>query len=155
MSKKEKKQAKQIILRKRRTFSDSSRYYIDKDEYSRELIKYSKTGKATNRLGELFMLHVSRVSSAHNFKDYTYRSDMEGTALLHLLKYTHNYDPTKITRKGVLTDAFSYCTQIIVRAFVQVMHKEKHQSVIKDAVIKNQDKVNHQKVSFSISADWY
>jgi hypothetical protein len=150
MSKKEKKR---IILRKRRTFSDESRYYIDKDEYSNELIKYTKTGKATDRLGELFMLHVSRVSSAHNFKDYTYKSDMEGTALLHLLKYSHNYDPTRKTREGKPTDAFSYCTTIIVRAFIQVMYKEKHQSKVKDALIKNQDKVSLQKLSFSIAED--
>lgn len=148
-----KKEKKRIILRKRRTFSDASRYYIDKDEYSKELIRYSKTRKATNRLGELFMLHVSRVSSSHNFKDYTYKSDMEGTALLHLLKYSHNYDPTKLTREGKPTDAFSYCTTMIVRAFLQVMAKEKHQSKIKDAVIKNQDKNSGQRVSFSISAD--
>lgn len=141
-----KAEKKKIVLRKRRTFSDKSRYYIDKEEYSKELSKYVKTGKSTNRLGELFMLHVSRISSAHNFKDYTFKSDMEGTALLHLLKYTHNFKPS-------LGDAFSYCTSIIVRAFLQVMAKEKHQSVIKDALIKNQDRVNIQKISFSISED--
>lgn len=141
-----KAEKKKIVLRKRRTFSDKSRYYIDKDEYSKELSKYVKTRKSTNRLGELFMLHVSRISSAHNFKDYTFKSDMEGTALLHLLKYTHNFKPD-------LGDAFSYCTSIIVRAFLQVMAKEKHQSAIKDALIKNQDRVSTQKVSFSISED--
>lgn len=149
----EKKEKKRIVLRKRRTFSDESRYYIDKDEYSTELINYTKTGKATDKLGELFMLHVSRISSAHNFKDYTFKSDMEGTALLHLLKYSHNYDPTVLTREKKLTDAFSYCTTIILRAFLQVMAKEKHQSKIKDALIKNQDKTNFQKILFSITTD--
>jgi len=149
----EKKEKKRIVLRKRRTFSDESRYYIDKDEYSAELIKYTKTGKSSDRLGELFMLHVSRISSAHNFKDYTYKSDMEGTALFHLLKYSHNYDPTVLTRKNKLTDAFVYCTTIILVAFLQVMAKEKHQSKIKDSLIKNQDKTNFQKVPFSITSD--
>jgi hypothetical protein len=141
------KEKKRIVLRKRRTFSEESRYYIDKDEYSGELLKYQKTGKPSDRLGELFMLHVSRISSANNFKDYTFKSDMEGTALLHLLKYSAaNFDPK-------LGDAFSYCTSIICRAFLQVMQKEKVQSKIKDALIKNQDKVNYQKISFSISED--
>ena len=99
------------------------------------------------------MLHVSRISSAHNFKDYTFKSDMEGTALLHLLKYSHNYDPTVLTRENKLTDAFSYCTTIILRAFLQVMAKEKHQSKIKDSLIKNQDKANFQKILFSITSD--
>ena len=140
----DKKEKKKIVLRKRRTFSDSSRYYIDKEEYSNELINYSKSGKSSDRLGELFMLHVSRISSAHNFKDYTFKSDMEGTALLHLLKYSHNFNPSK-------GDAFSYCTSIIVRAFLQVMAKEKYQSKLKDALIKNQDKLNPQKISFTIA----
>jgi hypothetical protein len=144
---------KQLMLRKRRTFSDESRYYIDKTEYSNELINYTKTGKATDRLGELFMLHVSRVSSSNNFKDYTYKSDMEAEALIHLLKYGDNYDPTKITRKGVLTDAFSYCTKIIVCAFIQVIQKEKRQSKVKDALIKNQDRTNIHRLSFSIAEE--
>lgn len=142
----EKKQKNKIVLRKRRTFSDESRYYIDKAEYSNELLKYSKTNKSSDRLGELFMLHVSRISSAHNFKDYTYKGDMEGTALLHLLKYSGNFDPAK-------GDAFSYCTTIILRAFLQVMAKEKHQGKIKDALIKNQEHTTSQKISFSITED--
>ncbi len=145
------KEKKKIILRKRRTFSDKDRYYIDKEEYSTELIKYTKTGKSSDRLGELFMLHVSRLSSAHNFKDYTFKSDMEGTALLHLLKYSDNYNPAFIGREGKPTDAFSYCTTIILRAFLQVMAKEKYQSKLKDSMIKNQDKGNHQKISFTIA----
>ncbi len=142
----EKDTKRKITLRKRRTFSDKSRYYIDKNEYSNELTNYVKTRKASDRLGELFMLHVSRISSAHNFKDYTFKSDMEGTALLHLLKYSHNFKPE-------LGDAFSYCTTMILRAFLQVMAKEKHQSKIKDALIKNQDKNNFQKLVFSICED--
>jgi hypothetical protein len=125
--------------RKRRTFTDASRYYIDKEEYGKEMMEYKRTGKASERLGELFMIHAQRCASAANFKGYTYRGDMESTALLHLLKYSHvNYDPNKGK------DAFSYCTSIIHHAFLQVIAKEKKQSTIKDALIKNQDKNNNR-----------
>jgi hypothetical protein len=139
---------KKIFLkkRKRRTFTDASRFYIDKEEYSKELDKFTKNRKVSDRLAELFMLHVSRISSAHNFKDYTFKSDMEGTALIHLLKYSHNYEIDK-------GDAFSYCTSIIIYAFMQVINKEKRQSLIKDALIKNQAKTSQHKLSFSISED--
>lgn len=141
------KEKKKVVLRKRRTFSEKSRYYIDKEEYSKELLQFKKTGVASDRLGELFMLHVSRISSAHNFKDYTFKSDMEGAAIIHLLKYSaDNYDPS-------LGDAFSYCTSIICTAFLQVIKKEKVQSMIKDALIKNQDRTNYQKIPFSISEE--
>ncbi len=133
--------------RKRRTFTDASRYYIDKKEYGEELMKFKATGRASERLGELFMIHTQRCASAGNFKGYTYRGDMESTAILHLLKYSHNYDPNYMdkTDKNYLgTDAFKYCTSIIHHAFMQVIAKEKKQSVIKDALIKNQDRNNNR-----------
>jgi hypothetical protein len=145
--------------RKRRTFTDKSRFYIDKDEYEVEIIKYKKVGKASERLGELFLLHVQRCSSAGNWKSYTYRGDMEGMALIHLLKYSHNYNPnftmpdekTGLMRKGA--GAFSYCTSIIQNAFRQVLAKEKKQSTIKDALIKNQDRINNNKLTLTINDD--
>lgn len=133
--------------RKRRTFTDESRYYIDKKEYGEELLKYKDSRKASDRLGELFMIHTQRCASAGNFKGYTYRGDMEGMALLHLLKYSHNYD----VNKG--KDAFSYCTSIIHHAFLQVIAKEKKQSLIKDALIKNQDKNSNNKLTLNIIDD--
>ncbi len=130
--------------RKRRTFTDESRYYIDKKEYDKELMNFKKTGRASERLGELFMIHTQRCASAGNFKGYTYRGDMESTAILHLLKYSHNYNP------DIGKDAFSYCTSIIHHAFLQVIAKEKKQSMIKDALIKNQDKNNNNKLTLNI-----
>lgn len=126
--------------RKRRTFSDKSRYYIDKDEYDKELMSLKNTGRASERLGELFMVHAQRCASAGNYKGYTYRGDMESTAILHLLKYSHNYNP------AIGKDAFSYCTSIIHHAFWQVIIKEKKQSKIKDVLIKNQDRNNNRLV---------
>ena len=124
--------------RKRRTFTDASRYYIDKKEYDEELMSFKKSSRASERLGELFMIHTQRCASAGNFKGYTYRGDMESTAILHLLKYSHNYNPL------IGKDAFSYCTSIIHHAFLQVIAKEKKQSIIKDALIKNQDRNNNR-----------
>lgn len=133
--------------RKRRTFTDESRYYIDKKEYDEELMSFKKSGRASERLGELFMIHTQRCASAGNFKGYTYRGDMESTAILHLLKYSHNYNP------DIGKDAFSYCTSIIHHAFLQVIAKEKKQSLIKDALIKNQDKNSNNRLTLNIVDD--
>lgn len=144
------------VKRKRRTFTDKSRFYIDKEEYEKEIVDYKTTGKASERLGELFMLHVQRCSSAHNWKSYTYRNDMEGLALYHLLKFCHNYNPN-FTKKDKGVDykpgAFSYCTTIIHHAFLQAMAKEKKQSKIKDVLIKNQDRINNNKLTLNINDD--
>jgi hypothetical protein len=146
------------VKRKRRTFTDKSRFYIDKEEYEKEILDYKNTGKASERLGELFMLHVQRCSSAHNWKSYTYRNDMEGLALYHLLKFCHNYNPNFVKKdKDSGSDykpgAFSYCTTIIHHAFLQTMAKEKKQSKIKDVLIKNQERINNNKLTLNITDD--
>lgn len=139
-----------VPRRKRRKFADSSRFYIDKDEYNKELISYKKTGTASNRLGELFIVHVVRCASAGNFKNYTYRSEMESQALYYLLKYSKNFSPEKQLKSGKLPDAFAYCTQIIHNTFLQVIAKEKKHSLIKDGLIKSQPGIQKDSNHFSI-----
>jgi len=136
--------------RKRRKFEDGSRYYIDKTEYNGQLEEYSKTKECSDRLGELFMLHVQRCASAANFKGYTYRSEMESTALFFLLKYSVGFDASGSKSKDNKANAFAYCTQIIHNAFLQVIAKEKKHSKLKDLLIKNQPQINHQAIKFSI-----
>jgi len=127
---------------KRRLISDESRYYIDKDEYSKELSSYRETGKCTERLGELYKTHVDRYASAANFKGYTFLDEMKGQALLFLMKYSHN------NFNG--NNAFSYCTTIIHNAFLQVIAKEKKHSELKDRLIKAQDRIDPERSRFSV-----
>jgi len=136
--------------RKRRKFTDKSKWYIDKEEYNKELIHFAKSGKASDRLGELFIIHVNRCASAANFKNYTYRQEMESQALYFLLKYSHNFNPEKQRKNGKEPDAFAYCTQMIHNAFLQVIAKEKKHSIIKDRLIKNQPGIHKESNHFSI-----
>jgi hypothetical protein len=136
--------------RKRRKFTDKSKWYIDKEEYNKELILFKKNGIAGDRLGELFMTHVNRCASAANFKNYTYRQEMESQALYFLLKYSRGFDPERQIKGGKIPDAFAYCTQIIHNAFLQVIAKEKKHSVIKDRLIKNQPGIHKGGNNFSI-----
>ena len=136
--------------RKRRKFNKGSRYYIDKDEYNEALTDFVESGECSDRLGDLFMLHVERCASAANFKGYTYRSEMESTALYSLLKYSRNFDPTGAKSKGDEPNAFAYCTQIIHNAFLQIIHREKKHSILKDRLIKDQPRINHESQKFSI-----
>lgn len=137
--------------RKRRKFTDKSKWYIDKEEYNKELILFTKTNVASDRLGELFMTHVSRCASAANFKNYTYRQEMESQALYFLLKYSTNFDPEKQRKAGKEPDAFAYCTQMIHNAFLQIIAREKKHSLIKDRLIKNQPGISKDANNFSIS----
>lgn len=127
---------------RRRAISDESRYYIDKDEYTNELCNYRDSGVCSERLGELYKVHVDRYASAANFKGYTFLDEMKGQALLFLMKYSHN----KFNGKN----AFSYCTTIIHNAFLQVIAKEKKHSELKDKLIKAQERIDPDRSRFSV-----
>ena len=136
--------------RHRRKIDKDSRYYIDKHDYNECMREFVESGECSDKLGELFMLHVQRCSSATNFKGYTYRSEMESTALYFLLKYSRNFDPSGAKSKDNIPNAFAYCTQIIHHAFLQIIQREKKHSILKDNLIKEQPSINHEKQKFSI-----
>lgn len=138
-----------IVLRKRHPTSDKSRYYIDKEEYNIEVIKFVNTGKASERLGELFTLHVDKYGSMACFKGYTYLDEMKSQARFFLLKYSKGFDQNYAAKNGKKKNAFSYCTTIIHNAFLQIILREKKHSTLKDKLIKDQDKINYELERFS------
>jgi hypothetical protein len=138
------------IIRRRRAAADESRFYIDKEEYNREVINFSKTNKASERLGELFILHVDKYASSSCFKGYTYLDEMKAHARLFLLKYSSSFKPDYAKKNGKKPNAFAYCTTIIHHAFLQIIQREKKHSALKDKIIKNQERINHELERFSI-----
>jgi hypothetical protein len=141
---------KRIIRRRRKATADPSRYYIDKDEYTKEVINYIECGRASERLGELFILHVDKYASSSCFKGYTYLDEMKSQARLFLLKYCRSFKPQYAIERNKKPNAFAYCTTIIHNAFLQVIQREKKHSKLKDAIIKNQERINHELERFSI-----
>jgi hypothetical protein len=135
---------------KRRKVADPTRYYIDHKEYTNEVIKYIKDQRASERLGELWKMHVDRCGSAACFKSYTYLDEMKGYALLFLVKYSKSFKPDMILKSGKEPNAFSYCTTIIHRAFIQVINKEKKHSKLKDKFIKLHQKIIYNLNNFNV-----
>ena len=127
-----------------------NKYYIDSDEYTQEVLNFKKTGIASERLGELFKLHVDRYATSGSFKGYTYLEEMKGLAIIHLLKYSRGFDPNMKLKSGLPPDAFKYCTTFIYRAFLQVLQKEKKHSKLKDDLIKIYDSLNLDNCNFDI-----
>lgn len=138
------------IIRRRRAQADKSRFYIDKEEYNEEVMKFSKTRRASERLGELFILHVDKYASSSCFKGYTYLDEMKAHARLFLLKYSCSFNPEYAKKNGKKPNAFAYCTTIIHNAFLQIIQREKKHSSLKDRLIKDQERINHELKRFSI-----
>jgi hypothetical protein len=137
----------------RRGKADKSRYYIDKDEYTNQVIDYIETGVASERLGELFTIHVNHYASSSCFKGYTYLDEMKSQATLFLLKYSKSFKPNYGPNNNKKPNAFSYCTTIIHHAFLQIIQREKRHSKLKDIIIKNQERINYEIERFSILND--
>lgn len=114
--------------RAKRTKQDGN--YLNNNEFAGELdkwvIEYKKhkeedTVKPTipNNIIIMFKKIVDGYAKKPKFSGYTYIEDMKAEALLHCVKYIHNFDINKST------NAFAYFTQVIHNAFLQVLNKEK------------------------------
>ncbi len=130
---------------------ENDAYYIDFREYTAQVVEYKEKGFASDRLGELWFLHVERCGSTACFKNYTYLEEMKGKALLFLVRYSRSFKPEKAIAMGKEPNAFAYCTSIIINAFKQVINKEKKHSILKDNLMKIQQHVLNNLNSFAAS----
>jgi hypothetical protein len=115
------------------------RQHVNSEELKNELIKFKKSGMASERLGEIFLDLVENLATKSSFSGYSYLEEMKSKAIFFLLKYSKNYDPDSIskrTNKKVMS-SFAYCTQIAINAFIQVIKKEtKHNEAVKGYIEK-------------------
>jgi len=103
---------------------------IDAKELKRELIEFKRVGRASERLGEMFIEMSQGMSNRRNFINYTYKDEMISQAILYLIKYSKNFNPDYKN-----SNAFAYCSQIIFNAFRQIIIKFKKDSDLKQKII--------------------
>jgi DNA-directed RNA polymerase specialized sigma subunit len=103
------------------------RPHVNNKELKEELINYKKTGKASERLGEIFIDLVDNFATKSNFSGYSYLEEMKSRAIFFLLMYSRSFNPEKSD------NAFAYSTQIVKNAFIQVIKKEKKHAETKRA----------------------
>lgn len=107
------------------------RQHVNNEELKNELMKFKATGKASERLGEIFLDLVENYATKSNFSGYSYLEEMKSKAIYFLLCYSKSFNPEKST------NAFAYCTQFVYHAFLQVIKKEnKHAEAVKGYVEK-------------------
>jgi len=83
------------------------------------------------KIGEAFLLIVTRLSSRGNFSGYTYKEEMVGDAIENCIVAAHNFDPSKSQ------NPFAYFTQIAWYAFLRRIEKEKKQTYVKYKAYEN------------------
>lgn len=91
-----------------------------------------KQGKMTNNLARMFMLLVENLSHKGNWRNYTYREEFLGQALMHLSQVGLQFDESRSD------NPFAFYTQITKHCFTRILNLEKrHQSIRDDVLIMN------------------
>ena len=116
------------ITRTRQKQGDKN--YVDNKVFTEALHKYAvecrnavEKGESepvmSNYLGSCIIKMAERLSSTHRFRNYPYREDMVGNAILAAVKYAKNFDGTRFN------NGFAYITQILFSHMVVTIKNEK------------------------------
>lgn len=108
-------------------------YYVTNEDILPEMAKWKDTGKASEKLGRIFLLIASNLAQKRCFSGYTWKEDMIQEAVLTCMKYGRSFNTDKSQ------DPFSYITTICRNAFLNYIKKQKKHSEIKDVCFKNKD----------------
>lgn len=103
------------------TKSDKLNYYVDPKEFKDAIRKFYETDKFENYLGECINKIAAGLSYNSKFRDYTYRDDMVGDAIIKMYAALRN----KNFNVDSEYNPFSYFTTIAFRAFINRIKKEK------------------------------
>lgn len=120
----------------------SKRHYID-DEHLTGILSEWKKGfdediaagrerpKLPEAVGEAIYDMAEALGKRHNFSGYSYLDEMKSDAILHCVKYIHNFNPAKKSQKKGKVSAFGYINMIIWRSFTHRIDYEKQQQYLK------------------------
>jgi DNA-directed RNA polymerase specialized sigma24 family protein len=110
---------------------DKETYNVRKGEleekFTKEVTKTKIRNYSKEKFGEQVLMLIHNLLKKHCFSGYTqeYKEDFAIDAIEKIFKYSHNFDPTKISdRSGKRVKAFAYLTQITTQAFISVINKK-------------------------------
>jgi len=109
--------------------------YLNNADMLRELkLSHENNSRLTEEMGLMFKMLVKRYASIPRFSGYSYNDEMQGFALLTLVKVWKGFDAAKYS------NPFAYFTQIVHHAFHQLDNQERKQRDIRDALLVDQGK---------------
>lgn len=103
--------------------------YLNNKDLLSEVIKSKQQQKMTDKFARMLMLLTSRYAKKGNFSGYTYNEDMQGYALMMLVRTWDSFDPSKSE------NPFAFYTQCIKNSFTQFLNQERKQRDIRDSLL--------------------
>lgn len=100
--------------------------YLNNKDFLAAVIEAKRQDKLTDELATKFMLLVKRYGSKTNFAGYSFNDDMQGVALMTLVKTWRNFN------EAASSNPFAYYTQCIKNCFVQQIIHEKNVQNLKN-----------------------
>ena len=104
-------------------------YYIDRKELLQNVIESKAEGKMNDALAAKLTLLTEKYGRHPKFVRYTYNDDMQGYALMMLVKSWAAFNPEKSD------NPFAFYTQCIKNSFKQFLNQEKKHRDIRDGLL--------------------
>ena len=107
-------------------------YYLSNKELLQAVIDSKAVGKMSNTLARMLQLLCSKYAKKGNFVNYSYNEDMQGYAMMMLVRTWASFDPNKSN------NPFAFFTQCIKHSFIQYLNQEKRQRDVRDVLLIDQ-----------------
>lgn len=121
--------------------TDTSRHYVDDELLSKSLSEWvAECDEAVSKgdirppltkyIAEVILLMTDELGKRYNFHNYSYLDEMKSDAIIHCMKYIHNFKVAKKNKKGK-NSGYSYINMIIWRSFTHRIKIEKQEQYFK------------------------
>lgn len=107
--------------------------YLSNKEMYQEIIECQDRGAISDKLGRMFMLLSRKYATKPNFSGYSYKDELISAGITSCVAAFMKFKREKTQ------NPFSYFTQCIHTAFLQILNKEKRHQEIRDALLVQND----------------
>jgi len=108
------------------------RKYLNNRDLLEQVILSKEQGKMSDKLAHMLITLCARYARRGNFANYSYNDDMQGYAMMMIVRTWASFKPEKSN------NPFAYYTQSIKNSFIQFLNQEKRQRNIRDAKLVEQ-----------------
>jgi DNA-directed RNA polymerase specialized sigma24 family protein len=103
--------------------------YLNNKDLLAEVVKSKAQQQMSDKLALMLTMLCKKYAKRGNFANYSYNDDMQGYAMLMLVKTWNSFDPAKSN------NPFAFFTQCIKNSFIQYLNHEKTQRDIKNETL--------------------
>lgn len=103
--------------------------YLNNKDLLAEIKICKEKGQMSDKCARMLQLLCANIAKKGNFINYTYNDDMQGYAMMMLVRTWKSFDPSKSS------NAFAFFTQCIKNSFIQFLKSEKKHRLLRDKLL--------------------